>query len=177
MSENSETLADVLADMRAQSKTEKLSATRIRQPNTDDVDWALANAYDEDAKYLALTADRIEAAAKRECGNAAAMREAAESALSVVRGIIDGTLSRRNQSVFDCRDKLKAALAAPTRNCDKGTPEEQQDRFREFCRHYESEGECGIGRSEAACPAFQGGRNPDCSLWWAQMPYEKGGAK
>lgn len=38
--------------------------------------------------------------------------------------------------------------------------------------HYESEGECGIGRSEAACPAFQGGRNPDCSLWFALMPYE-----
>ena len=69
------------------------------------------------------------------------------------------------------------ALAAPPRNCDVGTAEEQQDRFREFCRHYESEGKCGIGRSEAACPAFQGGRNPDCSLWWAQMPYEEGGAR
>ena len=75
--------------------------------------------------------------------------------------------------------KAKHALKHPSRNCDVGTEQEQQDRFREFCRHYENEGECGIGRSEAACPAFQGGRNPDCSLWWAQMPYEatEGGAK
>ena len=72
---------------------------------------------------------------------------------------------------------LEQALALKPRNCDVGTEQEQQDRFREFCRHYESEGECGIGRSEAACPAFQGGRNPDCSLWWAQRPYEEGGSK
>lgn len=52
-------------------------------------------------------------------GDAAKMREALEAALRTVRGIIDGTLARRNQSVFDCRDQLKAALAAPARNCDK----------------------------------------------------------
>ena len=64
--------------------------------------------------------------------------------------------------------------ANPIRNCDVGTAEEQQNRFREFCRRYESKGECGIGRSKAACPAFHGCRNPDCSLWWAQMPYTEG---
>lgn len=54
-------------------------------------------------------------------GNAAAMREAAETALSTIRGIISGTIARTNNSVFDCRDKLKSALAAPPRNCDKFT--------------------------------------------------------
>lgn len=68
----------------------------------------------------------------------------------------------------------RAALAASPRNCDVGTAEEQQNRFREFCRRYESKGECGIGRSKAACPAFHGCRNPDCSLWWAQMAYTEG---
>lgn len=76
--------------------------------------------------------------------------------------------------IHDAIVNANVILAAPPRNCDVGTEQEQQDRFREFCRHYESKGECGIGRYKAACPAFQGGRNPDCSLWWAQMPYESG---
>ena len=71
----------------------------------------------------------------------------------------------------------ESALAAPPRNCDVGKPEEQQDRFREFCRRHFDARECGLGRSVAKCPAYQGGKNPDCSLWWAQMPYEEGGAK
>ena len=109
-----------------------------------------------------------------EANNMKAMREAVVLALSLLdlkEGVPYKTISQKDI------DFIKAALSKPPRNCDVGTEQEQQDRFREFCRHYESEGECGIGRSEAACPAFQGGRNPDCSLWWAHMPYQKGGAK
>ena len=68
--------------------------------------------------YFTQLLDRLDAAHKRERGDCAKLREAAESALIVVRGILDDTLARRNQSVFDCRDKLKSALAAPPRNCD-----------------------------------------------------------
>ena len=121
-------------------------------------------------------ANEIEGVARRKTvaqnatvfGNMAAMRDALKELQSrLVAGVYDGSI--------DCHAALEVvekALAKPPRQCDVGTEQEQQDRFREFCRHYESEGECGIGRSEAACPAFQGGRNPDCSLWWAQMPYE-----
>lgn len=92
-------------------------------------------------------------------GDAAAMREAAESALIVVRGIIDGTLSRRNQSVFDCRDKLKSALSAPPRNCDVGTARQQEARFVEACRPSLDCYVCKLGQGDC-----------DCRFHWAQMP-------
>ena len=134
-------------------------------------------------RYLNAYADRLEAALKRELskicpktgadfgqlGDCAKLREV----LKTVKRYFDGY----TVNVPEMRRQVDAALAAPPRNCDVGTEEEQQDRFREFCRHYENLGECGIGRYEAACPAFQGGRNPDCSLWWAQRPYEKGDAQ
>ena len=102
-----------------------------------------------------------------------------EAVSRLVREIEDGMLVELSSKFeHDLAKSLladvKSALVEPVRNCDVGSEQEQQDRFREFCRHYESKGECGIGRYEAACPAFQGGRNPDCSLWWSQMPYESG---
>lgn len=117
-------------------------------------------------------------------GNAAKMREALKYLRDASREFCHLLRNSKHLEVFDkykhaevskIGDAIANAgivLSEPARNCDVGTEQEQQDRFREFCRHYESEGKCGIGRSEAACPAFQGGRNPDCSLWWAQMPYE-----
>ena len=117
-------------------------------------------------------ADWIEAAVARERGpgNAAAMREALVELTDKVLDYLHKGLIQLPLPIEDATAKARAALTVPPRNCDVGTEKEQQDRFREFCRHYESEGECGLGRSEAACPAFQGGRNPDCSLWWALMP-------
>ena len=55
----------------------------------------------------------------KETGNMAAMREALEEALKTIRGVINSTISPRSNTVFDCRDKLSAALAAPPRNCDR----------------------------------------------------------
>lgn len=63
------------------------------------------------------------------------------------------------------------ALSAQPRNCDVGTAEEQKNRFREFCRLYKYWGMCGQDGLHYRCPAFHGSYNPDCSLWWAQMPY------
>lgn len=45
----------------------------------------------------------------------AKLREAAETALKTIRGVINSTISPRSNTVFDCRDKLSAALAAPPR--------------------------------------------------------------
>lgn len=106
-------------------------------------------------------------------GNSAKMREAIAKCVKLITEFGNAEIVKTPLDVIiDIETILNAALSAPARNCDVGTEQEQQDRFREFCRHYESKGECGIGRSKAACPAFQGGRNPDCSLWWSQMPYE-----
>lgn len=140
------------------------------------------------AKMLLQAADMVdraddEAAAKRErettsekssaVGNAAAMREA----LLRCDAIAQLPEIREYVIVKDMRNLIKKALAAPPRNCDVGTADEQQDRFREFCRKHFDARECGLGKSVAKCPAYRGDKIPDCSLWWAQMPYEEGDAE
>lgn len=54
--------------------------------------------------------------AERKC---VALREALEAALKTIRGVINSTISPRSNTVFDCRDKMSAALAVPMRNCDR----------------------------------------------------------
>ena len=64
--------------------------------------------------------------------------------------------------------KAKAALAEPVKNCEVGTVEEQEDRFRRYCN---SRGTfCGD------CPLYNN-RRGECRFAWAQMPYEEGGDK
>jgi hypothetical protein len=72
------------------------------------------------------------------------------------------------------RDKARAALAEPVKNCEVGTVGEQDERFSAFCnRHFDERGLC-----DKACPCRDfnmiGGT---CSIVWAQMPYEEGGDK
>ena len=86
-----------------------------------------------------------------------------EQALSLALSLLDlgegcAYKTVRQQDI----DAIKAALAAPKRNCDAGTAEEQSERFYAFC-NVKSGGVC-IG-----CPIANPG---DCSLQWAQMPYE-----
>lgn len=124
-------------------------------------------------------ADSLEAVLAREesptspaptpsAGDAAAMRKALEFAEDELWAL----------GAFDSSKRVAAALSEPARNCDVGTAEEQQERFREFCRRHEAAGECGIGSTQAKCPCWRGPKNPDCALVWAQMLYEaEGGAE
>ena len=75
--------------------------------------------------------------------------------------------------MWDLVEKVKAALALPRRNCDVGTAEEQAERMRrKFCAKQKRDGiiDCSL------CPIRHAYRR-DCTLAWAQMPYEaeKGG--
>lgn len=64
--------------------------------------------------------------------------------------------------------RMRNALSAnPIRNCDVGTPEEQKERFEEFCD--DEKGDRQHCRNCRLCNA------QDCELAWAQMPYEEGG--
>ena len=58
----------------------------------------------------------------------------------------------------------RAALAAPLRNCDVGTPDEQSERFGRFCGHYRV-------RRCKDCPLLA---KVPCEFEWAQMPYGVG---
>lgn len=103
-------------------------------------------------------------------GNGAAMREALEAALKTIRGVINSTISPRSNTVFDCRDKLSAALAKPPRQCDVGTAEEQSKRLDAFCA---SHGHGFDGQKCYCCENCQFTSIDRCELAWAQMPYNE----
>ena len=112
--------------------------------------------------YFTQLLDRLDAAHKRERerGNAAKLREA----LKAIVGLCAGLMPTWDGAVGRIKDMAEAALAAPARNCDVGTVEEQSRRCFAFCNQY-------ICKD---CPCNTIGR---CTLVWAQMPYEEGGAK
>ena len=183
--ENQETIADIVADIRAQNQ------------GLPEDSYALSPLVCD----LLSFADRIEAAATREreagaeaaqicgevgemigreaacenssqVGNAAAMREALNEArrfvlASAQRADRDLLVSDEKRGVYvltpkDTLAKIDAALSAPPRNCDVGTEVEHIERHIKFCKGYK----CGPGTSCYVCFAK-----------WSQMPYEEGGAE
>ena len=141
--------------------------------------WRQSNSYDKvtigglgvcDA--LEKIADRIEAAKKREFGNAAATREALDS-IAYTASMIAYTVgigTRIAAMATEIIDKTAAALAAPQRNCDVGTATEQAKRMHEYC----------FSKDSLGCPnhCLHSLQAFDCFCEWAQMPYnEKGGGK
>jgi len=144
MSAENETIADIEAEMR----------------------YGTIPKHRTDHELLALYADRIEAALKRECGNAAALREAVVLALSLLdlkEGVPYKTVSQKDI------DFMKAALSALPRNCDVGTPEERLHRYHELCREISDRHE----RIGEHAPSFAF----PTAFEWEDRPYEKGGAE
>ena len=148
--EKQETIADIVADIRAQNQ------------GLPEDSYALSPLVCD----LLSLADRIEAAEKHsvtECnrfGNASKMREALENIAEYAKAAECHTedahlLGYLNQIAM----WVEAALSAPPRNCDVGTPEDQHNRFMRFCDS-KSMGYCW-GRGCRKCMA----------QWW-QMPYE-----
>ena len=117
--------------------------------------------------------DRFDAAHKRERGDAAKLREAcaniAEYARSAMCHATDThVLGYLNQ----IEGWANAAIAAPARNCDVGTAEEQTIRFNKFCLDNRTENDFGCG--DCKCNSED---SKKCEFLWAQMPCEEGGAK
>ena len=112
--ENQETIADIVADIRAQNQ------------GLPEDGYALSPLV---CDLLGL-ADRIEAAAKREreatrekssqVGNAAKLREACEALMSEIGGYLTDGLEVIWCSISGKTiNKARAALSAPPRNCDR----------------------------------------------------------
>ena len=130
---------------------------------------------------------------KAQPGNAADMREALVAIRDAARNFCHQILNSKYNDIMDeykCRErgfpalldlryaaipKANAALAAPPRNCDVGTAEEQIERFNEFCNsEWRDSGDANCDN----CPLWVSGTiGKDCQIRWAQMPYEEGGAK
>ena len=89
--------------------------------------------------------------------NAAAMREA----LVMVKRLFDKRLMWQ-PDIRKAHEAVNAALAAPPRNCDVGTAEEQEKRYLALC----DSNNC------SSCPVRLKGKT-DCVFTWSQMPYDE----
>ena len=97
-------------------------------------------------------------------GNQMKMREAVVLALSLLdlkEGVPYKTISQKDI------DFMKAALSAPPRNCDVGTPEEQKFRQSKYCK------QSSMGKGCSQCPLKD---TLDCRFAWMQMPYAEEGS-
>lgn len=95
-----------------------------------------------------------------EASNVKAMRKALSDACYAMFNFLK-TQNGGYEEMANALDKAKAALAAPARNCDVGTVEEQSERYHAFC----DSNEC------TSCPCKFTARTY-CALIWEQMPYE-----
>lgn len=169
--EKRETVADIVAQIRAAAYIQNADTPKSVLRFADRIEAAWKHEREE-AEADALSVGGIVEAARiaeksSAVGNVAAMREALEDVLEKIdRWRTDGVMEHCQYSqLFDIAD---SALAAPARNCDVGTAEEQNNRFRKFC-----------GKQPFCEGCKMPGRKPlhdiggmKCALAWAQMPYE-----
>lgn len=94
-------------------------------------------------------------------GNQMKMREALETVRKYVKETTPDKVMLGVIEVW-CDE----ALAAPPRQCDVGTAEEQYERFRAACKAFRQHDDPDYCSS--ACPIDGNG---DCHEKWAQMPY------
>lgn len=178
-----ETFADIIAEMRERTNINggdmvdnfSLDATFGEYGGYDPL--PLINAY----------ADRLEAAHNREVknaidygalveasrtrnqvGNAAKLREAAEKVVEIAKREWDHF--RETQAMFEMKEICTAALAAPARNCDVGTVEEQSKRLHDYCKVHQCLYDAS-GKGDE-CKFFKHGFKEDCKITWANAPYE-----
>ena len=124
----------------------------------------------------------IEKAPAPSTGNTAELREAREKMLSLLmlRGDGKAYCILSWDEFNDSQKMLRAALSAPPRNCDVGTAEEQEERFILFCHRNSFRGVCNDSCKFANVNRRLGWQEigqARCFPFWAQMPYEEGGAK
>lgn len=99
-------------------------------------------------------------------GNMAECRSALEAIADSARTGSISTLPSAKLILKTC----EKALAAPPRNCDVGTAEEQYKRFSKFCANH---------RCDLSCPACPAGTfyHTECVTKWERMPFESEAAK
>ena len=175
--ERQDTIEDIVAEMLRDCHQMHLDGTRCL-----DGDWVYTKGsverlavrievvykreVDELRRLLKVAKDAISSRERAptsekssQVGNAAAMRDA----LLNVKGLFDGRITCQ-KAIREAHEAVTAAISAPPRNCDVGTPEDQHNRFMRFCDS-KSMGYCW-GRGCRKCMAQ-----------WGQLPYEEGGAK
>ena len=102
-----------------------------------------------------------------EASNVRAMYDA----LVKVKRLFDGQIMFQ-PSIREAHKAVNAALAAPPRNCDVGTVEEQLDRYGLFCQN-----KCPICENRHSCHICGERYRMKCMVAWAQLPYDEGDTK
>ena len=168
-----ETIADIVADLREWADNHAAIgpsalrdiADRIEAAHKREVEDAERRGNHAATKAICETLDKVGPLYDAESvGNAAKMREA----LEYIAHYCDSEYGMDDPGCADghiLADKAIAALAAPPRNCDVGTAEEQMK------RQYDT-----MCNTTKACPDSDWSCK-ECFAKWAQMPYGKGGAK
>lgn len=178
MSKKQETISDIVAEMRRLNPEKFLSTPWYCEPlpnkmrsYADRIEAAVKSieadrdnwrrqALDEDARANAATIKE-----SLTVGNAAAMRDALLEASIALSDATHHHLTEDDAK--ECLSVIESAIAAPPRNCDVGTVDEQSERFVKFCRHQKCN-ECKLRTNESFY---------ECLLSWSKMPYEEGDAK
>lgn len=202
-SENLKTVADILADIRERAENAMRNGERLVHNEavanmlTFVADRIEAAAKRDEERAVEHATHHAEAVARDNCrdcvhnprghnfegGNAAAMREALVFLRDQELWMLEGnvrhcvglTVFGLEQACKIMRGVIEEALSKPPRQCDVGTPEEQSDRFADFCDSHSGCSQCPA----KALWSFSNGHKPSCGVLWAQMPYkaEEGGAK
>lgn len=114
-----------------------------------------------------------------EANNNKACREALEVILRLVNEELEDLKDLSDEvrkDFISIRGWCDHALAEPPRQCDAGTPDEQAERFENFClKHIGCAEETG-GKHCLCCPLVKASEKitQKCELYWAQMPYKEG---
>ena len=188
MSNEQETIEDIVAEIRNESHAGDASClewvSAKMRTYADRIEAAARREREagaEAAQVCGETGEMIGREATREkssrVGNSAKMREALRQvsrvAVEMTRKTVTGESEDRktvDEWALRLCDIVSATLAAPPRNCDVGTDEEQSRRYEELCDRHT----CGSRCSASGCPMYE----HDCSPFaWGQMPYEEGGTK
>jgi hypothetical protein len=175
--EKRETVSDIVAQMRGRGEDGRMDMSLWRDyADRIEAAWKLERAEIEEqaADKMLEGATIID---NRGNGNAAAMRDVSQVAEEMTRGTIKGeSVDRKTVDAWAMRlcEIISRDLAIPLRNCDVGTAEEQAGRMRQFCTKQKRNGIINCGY----CP-IKHQYERDCTLDWAQMPYEaqEGGSK
>lgn len=141
MSGKQETSADIIAEMRG-ARTEFPFVYLMGEPDTPEVVDPKTKEIKEPRKInirrvtVKELADRFEAALKRECGNYAAMREALKATLDLFWDFHNANRSPQSNQAYAVIRKIKAALAAPPRNCERfQTKDAAREAFQKLRHH------------------------------------------
>lgn len=166
-----ETKEDIVCEMRMGSTGDMPCAYIVGMPDTIKEFPCGGKVPKINIKQVTVDelADRFEAAFKREpVSNWAAIRNALIELCTYAAACIDvGAFDRAHMNELVV--KGRTTLAAPPRNCDVGTAEEQAERFEKHCQSFLNRE--GI-KACVGCPCCGVVMYGKCELAWAQMPYE-----